>query len=762
MLQELILILTQFGGGPGDPANNVVRFLLAAFFWGVLFLVSYRMWRSTNDRRHLLFSISAAVGASRELFMFTAEYGSFRGYIPYQSIFRYYPPIEHSVETLSIILMGYAFLRFYFNYEKFSRFFLICSSLLTMLTYIIIAPLWTSFLDESIQASLTGGPFIGAQFHGFVGDLVYRILGVIVTLFVLAAFLNARSRTIRVPWLAFFAFFLFFLDHGLQAVNDLCNDRFAPIFGPLRHCLHTIAIVQLVGVYWWEVTRQLNNREKLLNSLLDAIPDHIFYRNTQNVYLGCNQTFAEQFIGKPKDEIVGRNVRELLTDPQLADKLDLAAREVLATGTSLTFELPCTLADGSHAILETVKTPFHDADGHIAGVIGVSRDIRERRILEEQLRHSQKMDAIGKLAGGVAHDFNNILTVIIGYANLLRAGVAADHPIAAPLDEILTSSNRATKLVQNLMAFSRRESLAASLYDFNAIIRNLRDFLQRLITEDIEFSCDCCESELTVYVDNSQIEQVLTNLVANARDAMPKGGKLVIATRRFEPDDNFIKTHDLAVPGPYALLTVTDSGHGIDDATCKRIFEPFFTTKEVGKGTGLGLAIVYGIIKQHKGHIYVFSEPGKGTTFEIYLPIAEPVPAGKLTTAADHAPATGSETILFAEDQPDVRAVVEMILQNYGYRVIMAEDGIEAVQKFKEESGQIALVLMDIIMPGMNGKDAAEEIRKIRPGTKILFTSGYTADIIRSRGELEEGEEMLLKPVKPIDLSRKIRQMLEA
>jgi len=761
MPQELILLLTQFGGGPGDPANNVVRFLLAAFFWVVLLLVSYRMWRSTNDRRHLYFSISAAVGASRELFMFTAEYGSFRGYISFPTIFRYYPPLEHSVETLSIILMGYAFLRFYFNFEQSSRLFLIGSSLVTALAYAITAPLWPRFLDATERASLSNRLFIGAQFHDFFGDLAFRIIGVVVTLFILAAFLHARKKSIKVPWLAFLAFFFFFLDHTLQAVNDLCNDRYAPVLAPLRHCLHTGGIVQLVGVYWWEVTRQLNSRKQLLQALLDAIPDHIFYKDTEGTYLGCNQTFAERFVGCPKDQIIGHSERIFFPDPALAERFGRSDSELIATDTSLTYELPYTLADGKQVVLETIKTPFHDSFGQIAGLIGVSRDITERKNLEEQLRHSQKMEAVGQLAGGVAHDFNNILTAIIGYASLMQFEIGPDNPQSDKLSQILLSAERATSLVQTLMAFSRRETLTASSHDLNTIVGNLRDFLQRIITEDIHFRLTCCESALDVYVDSGQIEQALTNLVTNAKDAMPRGGQLSITTQPYELEDSFVRTHGYGVPGSYALITVEDNGHGMNEETRKRIFEPFFTTKDVGKGTGLGLAIVYGIVKQHKGFINVSSEPGQGTAFKIYLPIVKMEHKIKEITADVPLPQKGVETILVAEDEPVVRDVVEKTLRRFNYNVISAIDGQDAVERFAAGNSNISLVLMDIIMPRMNGKDAADAIRKIRPGMKILFTSGYAADIIRSRGELEAGEEMILKPVKPADLLQKIRQMLD-
>ena len=762
MFQELLLIFTQFGGGPGDPANNVVRFLLAAFFWGVLFLVSYRMWRSTHDRRHLFFSFSAAVGASRELFMFMAEYGSFRGYLSFPTIFRYYPPVEHSVETLSIILMGYAFIRFYFNFERFSRLFLICSSCVTLLTYMVTAPLWVRFLNAATaRAALTGSLFMGAQFHNFSGDLAFRIIGVIVTLFILAAFLYARGRSIKVPWLAFLAFFFFFLDHALQAANDLCNDRYAPIFAPIRHCLHTGGIVQLVGVYWWEVTRQLKNEQQLLQSLLDAIPDHIFYKNSAGVYLGCNQTFAEHFVGRPKGQIIGRSEEDFASDPLLRERIKHSDQETIATETSHTYEQPYTLPNGTQVVLETIKTPFHNSDGQIAGLIGVSRDITERKSLEEQLRHSQKMDAIGQLAGGVAHDFNNILTAIIGYASLMQLEIGPEHHQSHNLNQILSSSDRATKLVQNLMSFSRRETLTASTYDLNTIVGNLRDFLQQIITEDIHFRLTCCDSVLSVHVDSGQIEQAMTNLVANARDAMPKGGQLTITTEPYELNDNFVQAHGFGTPGSYAMVTVNDSGHGMDEETRKRIFEPFFTTKEIDKGTGLGLSIVYGITKQHKGFITVSSEPDRGTAFQIYLPIVATKPVAARKFVDTTLPEKGNETILVAEDETAVRNIVETTLRNFNYQVICAENGREAVEKFAANSDRIKLVLMDVIMPGMNGKDAAEEIRRIQPGSKILFTSGYTADIIRSRGELKEGEELLVKPVTPLDLLRKIRQMLD-
>lgn len=758
MLQELILVLTQFGGGPGDPANNVVRFLLAAFFWVVLLVVSMWMWRTTRDRRHLYFSISAAVGVTRELFMFTAEYGSFRGFISFSTIFRYYPPLEHAVATLSILLMGYAFLRFYFNFDRFARQFLIGSTAVTILTYLVIAPLWIRFLDTAARVTLNGSAFIGAQFHDFPGDLVFRLVGALVTLFILAAFVYARSCSARFPWLAFMAFLFFFMDDALQAFNDLYDDSYAPVFAPLRHCLHIAAIVQLVGVYWWETTRQLRDGKQLLQNLLDAIPDHIFYKDLQGVYLGCNQTFAEQFVGAPKSQIVGRHEVELVADPLLVQQTMQNDRDTSSASVS---EHPFTLADGRQVVLETIKASFHDAEGRVAGLIGVSRDISERRILEEQLQQSQKLEAVGLLAGGVAHDFNNILTAIIGFATLMEFEIVPDHPQAHHLEQIQQAAERASTLVQNLMAFSRRETVTATCCDLNQIVEHVQDFLRRIIPEDIHLQLDCCDSALEVCVDNGQIEQVLANLVANARDAMPKGGLLTVSTQHCLLDDDFAQRHGFGSAGRYALLSVADTGHGMDAETCKRIFEPFFTTKPVGKGTGLGLAMVYGIVQRHKGFVTVTSQPGGGSAFQIYLPIVATKAEKSCNRSAAALPEPGSETILVAEDEPAVREVVESALRKFGYTVITANDGREAVQKFTDNRASVKLVVMDIIMPVMNGKDAADAMRQLQSDVKILFSSGYTAEIIRSRAELEVGEELIVKPVKPLELLRKIRQMLD-
>lgn len=393
--------------------------------------------------------------------------------------------------------------------------------------------------------------------------------------------------------------------------------------------------------------------------------------------------------------------------------------------------------------------------------IKVSRMLSERIELEEQLRQSQKMEAIGHLAGGVAHDFNNILTVIMGYCSLLDMDPNLAPELKVATEQIMSSTEKATQLTKGLLAFSRKQILSVKEENLNHILHSVESFVSRIIGEDIHFKTLYYKRELPVDVDASQIEQVLINLATNARDAMPKGGNLMLETCLQEITDSFQHAHGHAPPGKYACISVSDNGCGMDEETRLNIFEPFFTTKEVGKGTGLGMSIVYGIIQQHNGFISVYSEPGEGTTFRIYLPIAESLQSSHIDDNTLTEPQGGTETILLAEDDPSVRNLVVTILSRFGYNVIQAVDGRDAVDKFTIHQSNIRFILMDMIMPKMNGRDAYDEINKIRPGVKILYSSGYTADFIQNRGVSEEGIELIMKPVQPMALLRKIREMLD-
>ncbi len=415
---------------------------------------------------------------------------------------------------------------------------------------------------------------------------------------------------------------------------------------------------------------------------------------------------------------------------------------------------------GEYRWLEDKVIPIIDDKGHITGLFGVARDITERKRLEEQLLHSQKMEAIGQLAGGVAHEFNNILTAIIGYGNILLMKMKGDDPLRHNVEQILASSERAAGLTQGLLTYSRKQITAPRPENLNDMVKKTEGLLLRIIGEDIELRTVLSGEELTVMADRGQMEQVLMNLATNARDAMPDGGSLTISTELVEIDMEFINIHGYGEPGMYALISVADTGIGIEKKMMEKIFEPFFTTKEIGKGTGLGLAMVYGIIKQHDGYINVYSESGKGTTFKIYLPVIKAKIREKESSIIQ-LPIGGTETVLVAEDDKALRKLIKTVLGEFGYKVIDAVDGEDAVEKFMENKDRIDLLVFDVIMPKKNGKEAYEEIKKINPMVKALFTSGYTSNIIHKKGILEEGINFILKPVSPKELLRKVREILD-
>ena len=407
-------------------------------------------------------------------------------------------------------------------------------------------------------------------------------------------------------------------------------------------------------------------------------------------------------------------------------------------------------------------SPIYSSSGELIAAIETIQDFTEGKRLEKQLLQSQKMEAIGILAGGVAHDFNNILSAIVGYSHLMLSKMPANDPLKENLKAILRASERATTLIQGLLSFSRKQVINPKHTGLNDIVLRFEEFLTRLIREDIKIITTCAGGDLTIFADRGQIEQLLMNLVTNARDAMPMGGTITIQTRSTNVDKQFIEERGYGKAGRYALLTISDTGEGIDSETKSKIFEPFFTTKEQGKGTGLGLSMVYGIVKQNNGYIDVDSEPGRGTTFEIFLPLLDGV-AAEEQIATDDLPAKGgAETILIAEDNENIRELFSTILQHHGYRVVKAVDGEDAVIKFCENRDQVKLVLLDGIMPRKNGKEAYEEIRIINPFIKAIFVSGYAEDIISREGLLDQGINFIQKPVTPLALLNKVREVLDA
>ena len=415
---------------------------------------------------------------------------------------------------------------------------------------------------------------------------------------------------------------------------------------------------------------------------------------------------------------------------------------------------------------ERVPVETEDEIGRLAEAFNIMLDSLEKRAaekqqLEEQLRHAHKMEAIGTLAGGVAHDFNNILTVILGYGNLLQMEIDEDSLFMERVENILASAHKAADLTKNLLAFSRKQMIDLRLINLNEDIRNATNLLSRLLIEDIELKLELNEEDLFVMADPVQLDQVLLNLAANARDAILKEGVVTIATEPVVLTQEFFKGEEYKKPGRYVLLSFADTGVGMDTETKEKIFDPFFTTKNVGKGTGLGLSMIYGIIKQHEGYINVKSEPGKGTTFKIYFPLIEAKDEKKETDALPTQDYDGAETILVAEDDESVRALIKETLEKAGYRIIAAKNGEDAISKFEENRDKIQGLLLDVVMPKINGKEVYEQISRIRPGIKTLFMSGYSTNILSKKGVIEEGINYIAKPISSKGLLKKVREIMD-
>ncbi|MBA3760326.1 MAG: PAS domain S-box protein, partial [Gemmatimonadales bacterium] len=496
----------------------------------------------------------------------------------------------------------------------------------------------------------------------------------------------------------------------------------------------------------------LAESEALYRKVIEASFDGICITEA-GVVREANRGFAAMF-GYSNDEVVGRPVLELIA----ADSVELV-RQRLTQGVEGTYELVGKRKDGTKILLEaTART--HNI-GSRPGRLTALRDVTEKRQLEDQFRQAQKMEAVGRLAGGVAHDFNNLLTVISSCAELVLMDTPEADPRRENLQEIRKASQAAAGLTRQLLAFSRQQVIEPRLVSIEEVVATAEKMLQRLIGEDVELVALLNDHPATVKIDPSQLEQVIMNLAVNARDAMPEGGKLTLETSSVELDEAYARAHWPAIAGRFALLAVSDNGTGMNEQTRARMFEPFFTTKEVGKGTGLGLAMVYGIVKQSGGFIWVYSEPGHGTTFKIYLPQVDEAPA--ISQQAPTATSLlGNETILLTEDAPALRAAAHQILERYGYTVIDAPSSTAALTMARTRTGPIHLLLTDVVMPGMSGRELAEQFTARSPEVKVLYMSGYTDDTVVRHGVLRPGTAYLQKPFTPDALARKVREVLDS
>jgi PAS domain S-box-containing protein len=537
------------------------------------------------------------------------------------------------------------------------------------------------------------------------------------------------------------------LEHSMETVSAELIDR----YDRLQHALAESRRTE----------EHLNGALSLVHATLDATTDGIVVLDADGNVVQMNRRFADiwslpDHIAASQDSSVG--LEFVLDQVEGPEQFLARVREVQAAPEEESFDV-LRFKDGR--VFERYSKP-HTLDGATVGRVWSFRDVTERMRLEEQLRQSQKMEAVGSLAGGIAHDFNNLLTVIQGHAQLLLSERDLPEQHRADLDDIVEAGERAATLTRQLLAFSRKQILQPIVLDLNSVVRNLEPMLRRLIGEDFEIVTDLMEGPCTVTADAGQLEQVIMNLVVNARDASESGGRVEISTRLHEADDNELRTARGALPaGRYVSLAVRDDGPGIPRALQGRVFEPFFTTKAPGMGTGLGLATVYGIVRQSEGVISLHSDEGSGATFTVHLPHVTGASPSEVRRVSP-APLRGRETILLAEDEDGVRRFVQRALERMGYRVLAARDGHAAARLAIDHGDDIDLVLTDVVMPDGGGRELVEWMQARRPGISALYMSGYTDDEIVRRGVLQSRTRVLEKPIGPDDLARAVRQALDA
>ncbi len=528
--------------------------------------------------------------------------------------------------------------------------------------------------------------------------------------------------------------------------NRQHSSTLTMILGEMNRGAILIVIALIIGARKKSDIRLREQRE-WLEVTLSSIDDAVITTDLNGIVSFMNTT-AENMTGWALSDANGK----------MLDEVFRFAEAELPRGSHS--DVVLVSKDGKTIRIEFSVAPLCGDSGQARGSVLTFRDVTEHKLLQDQFRQAQKMEAVGQLAGGVAHDFNNLLTVILGYCQLAQMKAARNNAISQDLDQIHEAGLRATGLVSQLLAFSRKQVLRPRVFGLNEVVASAEKMLRRLIGEDIDLVTQMASDVGSVMADSGQIEQIILNLAVNARDAMPEGGKLTIETANVELDENYAQLHADVVPGNYILLAVTDTGHGMDTATQSRIFEPFFTTKEMGKGTGLGLSTVYGIVKQSGGHIWLYSELDRGTTFKIYLPrVEDPVKPAELNAPEVNSFA-GHETVLLTEDDEAVRLLAERILGAQGYNVLVAKSGTEAIE-ITRKNPDIALLITDLVMPGLNGRQLASTVGELQPLVKVLFLSGYAPTAMVHQGVLENGVAFLPKPFTPDALAKKVREELD-
>ncbi len=495
-------------------------------------------------------------------------------------------------------------------------------------------------------------------------------------------------------------------------------------------------------------SRELRDSQNRLALIVDSSQDAIIGKNLDGIITHWNKG-AEHIYGYTAQEMIGRSIT-VLAPKERTDEIPTILQKIRNGERVEYFESLRVTKDKRILHMSISVSPIYDTEGNVVGASTIARNISAQKKIEDQLRQSQKMEAVGRLAGGVAHDFNNLLGIVTACSELLRSRVEGEG--LEYLDNIREAAKRGASLTRQLLAFSRRQPVQTQLLDLNEKLKDISKLVHPLMGDDVEVVLLPRSSSAIIEADPSQLDQIVINLAVNSRDAMPHGGKLIIETAVFDFDESFAREHPAIIVGRYVMLAVSDNGIGMDEATRSRIFEPFFTTKEIGKGSGLGLATVYGIVKQNGGHVWVYSESGRGTTFKIYLPSAEhKVGTSPEAHAEELPPRRDGVTILLAEDDVVMRRLTRKMLEAHGYRVLEAEDGTAALDVISSQEGKIDLILTDVVMKGMNGPELVLRMTESHKETKIVYMSGYTGELVANQG-LDAGIRLLEKPFTRADL----------
>jgi PAS domain S-box-containing protein len=780
-MHELLEILRQFGGG-GDPGNDAVRFLLAAFFWLGLCLVSLGQYRRIKDRRDLLIFAAAAIGLARETVMFLLEYGVHRGWLTPVVSFRVFPPLEHALTDLGRLFLGFAYLRYFLRESRLPGLLLRVGVPVFVGLYLVTAPLWVRFLDA--RALLYQEQT--ARFGLFWGDLAFRVCASLLLGAVLLALTLARRRGEPVPAALFAGFFLLYLDEFLMIFNLTTGDGpWRETLAPIRHNLGIWAIPLFIWAYYGELLRQLRSSEadteraraalteseECYRTLVENIDHGITLLDERHRVLTANAAHA-RLLKKNPGEVVGQECYRAFHGLD-APCPDCPGTVAMATRRKAVVEKRTTRPDGSELVVSIQAFPVLHADGTVRGFIELVENVTEKRKLQAErerldarVRQAQKMESLGILAGGIAHDFNNLLMGILGNVDLALTKTVPESPARPFLQRIDTAAQRAADLTNQMLAYSGRGRFIVEPINLSRLVEEIGHLLATVVSKGATLRYDLAADLPPVEADATQLRQVVMNLITNASDAIGSGeGVISVSTGAVDADAAYLAglwSPESLAAGRYVFVEVTDTGVGMDAETRARIFDPFFSTKQTGRG--LGLAAALGIVRGHKGGIRVYSERGKGTTVKVLLPAAAgaALPAADVPTrapAADGGPGRG--LVLVVDDEETVRETTRIMLEESGFSVVSANDGVEAVELYRRRAGEIAAVLLDMTMPRMGGEGTFRELRRIDPGVAVILSSGFAEQEALNRFAGKGLAGFLQKPYRARELAASVRAAIE-